>query len=89
MSKMGSHYLFGHLKHKLWVKKRPGVKLPVSFSMSQPYFGPSVGVKPNIPKVGNLESSGTPECSELNSKAQNTLHRNVFGVIGKVLKRKY
>jgi hypothetical protein len=33
---------------------------------------PSVGVKPNIPKVGDLESSGTPECSKLNSKAQNT-----------------
>jgi hypothetical protein len=40
----------------------------------QPYFGPSVGVKPNTPKVGNLESSRTPECLELNSKAQNTSH---------------
>ncbi len=26
------------------------------------------------PKVRDLESSGTPECLELNSKAQNTLH---------------
>jgi len=26
------------------------------------------------PKVGDLESSGTPECLELNNKAQNTLH---------------
>ncbi len=48
-----------------------------------------MGVKPNTPKVGDLESSGTPECSEFNSKAQNTLHRGVLGVIGKVLKRRY
>jgi hypothetical protein len=31
---------------------------------------PSVGVKPNICKVGDLESSRTPECSELDSKAK-------------------
>jgi len=31
MSKMGSHYSFGHLKHKLWPKKGPGVKLPIWF----------------------------------------------------------
>jgi hypothetical protein len=49
----------------------------------------SVGVKPNTPKVGDLESSETLECSELNSKAQNTSHWNVLGVIGKVLKRRY
>jgi hypothetical protein len=35
---------------------------------------PSVGVKPNTPKVGDLESSGTPECLEFDSKAQNTSH---------------
>jgi hypothetical protein len=35
---------------------------------------PSVGVKPNTPKVGDLESSGTPECLGFDSKAQNTLH---------------
>jgi hypothetical protein len=35
---------------------------------------PSVGVKPNTPKVGDLESSGTPECLEFYNKAQNTLH---------------
>jgi hypothetical protein len=38
------------------------------------------------PKVGDLESSGTPECLEFNSKAQNTSHWGVLGVIGKVLK---
>jgi len=46
-------------------------------------------VKPNTPKVGDLESSGTPECLEFDSKAQNTSHWSVLGVIGKVLKRKY
>ncbi len=50
---------------------------------------PSVGVKPNIPKVGDLESFGTPECLGFNSKAQNTSHWRVLGVIGKVLKRRY
>jgi len=50
---------------------------------------PSVGVKPNTPKVEDLESSGTPVCLELDSKAQNTSHWGVLGVIGKVLKRRY
>ncbi len=57
--------------------------------MSQPYFGPSVGVKPNTPKVGKLESFESPECLELDSKAQNTSHWSVLSVIGKVLKRRY
>jgi hypothetical protein len=50
---------------------------------------PSVGLKPNTCKVGDLESSGTPECLKLNIKAQNTFHWGVFGVIGKVLKHRY
>jgi hypothetical protein len=50
---------------------------------------PSVGVKPNTPKVGDLESSGIPECLEFYSKAQNTSHWGVPGVIRKVLKRRY
>jgi hypothetical protein len=41
------------------------------------------------PKVGDLESSGTPECLELDRKAQNTWHWGVLGVIGKVLKLRY
>ena len=41
------------------------------------------------PKVRDLESSGTPECLELGSKAQNTSHWGVLGVIEKVLKRRY
>jgi hypothetical protein len=50
---------------------------------------PSVGVTPNTSKVGDLESSGTLECLELDSKAQNTLHWGVLGVIGKVLKLRW
>jgi len=38
------------------------------------------------PKVGDLESSGTPECLEFDNRDQNTSHCDVFGVIGKVLK---
>ncbi len=40
----------------------------------------------HTPKSGNLESSGTPKCSELELKGQNTSHWNVLGVTGKVLK---
>ncbi len=50
---------------------------------------PSVGVKPNTPKVGDLESSGTPECLGFDRKAQKTFHWGVLGVIGKFLKRRY
>jgi hypothetical protein len=46
-------------------------------------------VKPNTSKVGDLESSGTPECLEFDNKAQNTSHLGVLGVIGKGLKRRY
>ncbi len=48
-----------------------------------------MGVKPNTSKVGDLKSSGTPECLEFNSKAQNTSHWGVLGVIRKVLNRRY
>ncbi len=40
----------------------------------------------HTPKNGNLESSGTPENSELELKGQNTSHWGVLGVIEKVLK---
>ncbi len=48
-----------------------------------------MGVKANTPKVGNLESSGTPKCLEFDNEAQNTSHWGVLGVIEKVLKRRY
>jgi len=38
------------------------------------------------PKVGDLESSGTPECLGFDSRSQNTSHWGVLGVIEKVLK---
>ncbi len=59
------------------------------FSIWQPYFGQVWGWSPTLGKSEDLESSGTPECLELDSKAQNTSHWDVLGVIGKVLKRRY
>jgi hypothetical protein len=47
------------------------------------------GWSPTLGKVGGLKSSATPECSELDIKAQNTLHWGVLGVIEKVLKFRY
>jgi len=38
------------------------------------------------PKVGDLESSGTPERLEFDSRGQNTSYWGVLGVIRKVLK---
>jgi hypothetical protein len=35
MSKMGWHYSFGHLKHKLWPKEGPGVKLAIWLSTTK------------------------------------------------------
>jgi hypothetical protein len=57
--------------------------------VSQPYFGQVWGWSPTFGKSEDLESFGTPECSELDSKAQNTSHWSVLNVIGKVLKRRY
>jgi hypothetical protein len=47
------------------------------------------GWSPTLGKVGDLESFGTPKCSELDNKGQNTSHWGVLGVIGKVLKLRY
>jgi hypothetical protein len=56
--------------------------------MSQPHFGQVWGEAQHF-QSWDLESSETLECSEFDSKAQNTLHGGVLGVIGKVLKRRY
>jgi hypothetical protein len=61
----------------------------LSYTLSQPHFGQVWGWSPTLGKVEDLESSGTPECLELDNKAQNTSHWGVIGVIGKVLKRRY
>jgi hypothetical protein len=78
----------GGLHKKLWASKVNGVPISRILGVTTPLW-PSVGVKPNTPKVGDLESSGTPECLEFDNKAQNTSHWGVIGVIGKVLKRRY
>jgi hypothetical protein len=62
---------------------------PLSYVLVATLTWSSVGVKPNTLKSEDLDSSGTPECLELDSKGKNTSHRGVFGVIRKVLKRRY
>jgi hypothetical protein len=47
------------------------------------------GEAQHLEKSEDLESSRTLECSELDSKAQNTSHWGVLSVIRKVLKRRY
>jgi hypothetical protein len=42
----------------------------------------------HTPKVGDLESSGTPKCLEFDSKGKTTSPWGIVGVIGKVLKCK-
>jgi hypothetical protein len=70
-----------------WVRHQ-NILLASSPCVATPLW-PTVGVKPNTPKVGNLESFGTPECLEFNKKAQNYSHWGVLGVIGKFLKLRY
>jgi hypothetical protein len=72
--------LHGHGLHVVWRSM---------LTMSHPYFGQVWGWSPTLGKVRDLESSGTPEGLELDSKGQNTSHWGVLGVIGKVLKRRY
>jgi hypothetical protein len=40
----------------------------------------------HTPKVGDLESFGTPKNLELDYRGQNTLHWGVLDIIGKALK---
>jgi hypothetical protein len=67
----------------------PSFNHNLCYKLSQPYFGQVWGWSATLGKSEDLESSRTPECSEFDSKAQNTLHWGVLGVIGKVLKRRY
>jgi hypothetical protein len=62
---------------------------PLQLNLSQPHFGQVWGWSSTLGKVGDLESSRTPECSELDSRTQNTSHWGVLGVIRKVMKRRY
>jgi hypothetical protein len=57
----------------------------LSLSVATPLWAKCEGEAHTL-KSGNLESSGTPENSELKLKGQNTSHWGVLGVIGKVLK---
>jgi hypothetical protein len=59
--------------------------MSLSHNVAAPLWAKCEG-EAHTPKNGNLESSGTPENSELELKRQNTSHWGVLGVIGKVLK---
>jgi hypothetical protein len=72
-----------------WIFHCMGAMVRRRRAVSQPHFGQVWGWSPTLPKLGNLESSGTPKCLELDSKDQNTSHWGVLGVIEKFLKRKY
>jgi hypothetical protein len=70
MSEMGSHHPFGHLKHKLWPKERPGVKvavwLPTTKSRESTRF-PCVQAKCNIPLESfrqGLQLCFRPHCNQ-------------------------
>jgi hypothetical protein len=64
----------------------PSVAKPsLTFLVATPLWAKCEG-EAHTPKSGNLESSGTPENSELELKGQNTSHWGVLSVIGKVLK---
>jgi hypothetical protein len=57
-------------------------------SCRNPTLGKCGGEAQHLEKSEDLESSGTPECSELDNKTQNTSHWNVLSVIEKFLKRR-
>jgi hypothetical protein len=78
-----------HVCIKIWLNINQCKSIMIhTYHVATPLW-PSVGVKPNTSKVGDLESFGTLECLEFESKAQNTLHWGVLGVIEKVVKRRY
>jgi hypothetical protein len=81
-------YLLQGVKGRIMQKLKKN-HVSLSYYLSQPHFGQVWGWSPTLGKVGGWESSGTPECSELDSKGQNALHWGVLGVIGKVLKLRY
>jgi len=56
--------------------------------VSQPHFGAKCEDETHTSKVGDLESSETPECLEFDNRGRNTLDWDVLSVIGKVLKCK-
>jgi hypothetical protein len=72
----------GNRKCIMWIVRLTKASESNARSVATPLW-PSVGVKPNTSKVGDLESFGIPECLEFDSKAWNTSHWGVLGVIGK------
>jgi hypothetical protein len=57
-----------------------------SLALSQPHFGTKCENATHTPESGKMESSGTPENSELDLRGQISSHWSVLDFIGKVLK---
>jgi hypothetical protein len=68
-----------------WINSSHTNTWNLKFSVATPLWAKCEG-EAHTPKSGNLESSETPENSELKLKGQNTLHLDVLSVIEKVLK---
>jgi hypothetical protein len=89
---MGSHCPFGHLKHKLWPKERPGVKLtvwlPTTKSWESTLF-PCVQVLCNIPLENSrqglqlwfgLHGNQRSACEVMHPKVVGVLVEGIFGL---------
>jgi hypothetical protein len=55
-------------------------------NLSQPHFGAKCENATHTPKSGKMESSGTPENSELDLRDQISSHWSVLSLIEKILK---
>jgi len=56
--------------------------------VSQPHFGAKCENATHTLESGKMESSGTPENSELDLRGQISFHLSVLSLIGKGLKRR-
>jgi hypothetical protein len=74
---------FVELKHKLISSSSE--RTPPTYIVATPLWAKCEG-EAHTPKSGKLESSGTPKNSKFDCRGQISLHLNVLGVIGKVLK---
>jgi hypothetical protein len=62
-------------------------RLPLGPHPCNPFcLGREPKARVTTPKVGDLESFGTPECLEFDNRGQNTSHWGLLRVIGKLLK---
>ncbi len=80
------HVLFFHEKFQLLSEVMD--KILVNTYVTTPLWAKCED-ETHTPKVGDLESSETPECLEFDIRCKNTSHWDVVSVIGEVLKCRY